>query len=342
MVYASTSNASNTLTLMANGRYAVQIPVTAETSGAKSPVEAGAVFGTELADVVSVYAQSDFTAGSDAESNSALTTRLASGMATSCWGNRYQAEALIRRQVPAVCAVSITGFGDAEMTRDQLVCLPISVGGKADIYVKTAMESRIYSCTANFVRMKGVSEEWTVNIPASAFPGCYRATAAKKDGSSYPVASQQVISGAEGTADQVLCITFLKDDLSAARTADTFDIVLEGQSDINTVADIFTSESLKPVTEDVRVISARPAFVNLTVYLSQYADNEDAIRAALSSAIDSSGFCGKLSLSELLTAALPCLVPGQKIWEIRSSVELWGFIRQVRTCFCGFRGFWAE
>lgn len=330
IAYATDSQLSNKLVELENGRYGITIPVTASTAGAMTPINQGDLVETELEDAVSVYAASDFTLGRDEESNLSLVSRLAEGLAVPCWGNRYHVNALIRQNVSTVTDVSVVGIGDEEMLRDRLTIFPVSVGGKADIYVKTRVETRIHTCSATYIARNGVNGVWQTSIPASVFPGCYRAVVARQNGNEYEITNETILND-EGTANQVRVIEFERDELilKDLGTSEDFEIVLIGQSDIQSITDIFENPEFMPITEDAMVISARPAWVTTTVTLSSRADNEEAISAAITDKINATGFCTKLPASELIRVILPCLTTDQQILGLTMTAEVWGFNNSV-------------
>lgn len=336
VVCTSDTTDGDVLQPLSNGRYGFILDVQAQEPGDTTTIAQGTEFDTELPDVVKCYAYADFIVGSEEEQNASLIARLASGMATPTWGNRYQIASLVRSNVESLTDISIVGFGDTEMTRDQTTMFPVSVGGKADIYVKTQVESRVVPVNASYIGTHGLNEVWQCNITPSMFPGCYRATSASIDGSVYSIAEQTVIDGVEGTSEQSLLIAIETDDLVAGvRTIGTlqqFDITLIGQSDIKTINDLFKDRSLMPLTEDARVLTARPAWVDVTLTLNKKGDNTADIAKAVTAYINSLGFDSKLPISEILKVVHPILTASQTVLEIGLSAEVWGADNHIYRC----------
>lgn len=324
---STTSSVYDQLTAAPDGTYTFTVHVIAVEAGTRAPVLAGDPLETTLGGVIRAYAERDFDPGKDAESNARVLTRLADGMATPCWGNRFQIAALIRNNVEDVTDISVIGFGDAEMTRDQLTVFPISVGGKADIYVKTALEYKTVTTTARYLGIEKGKERWSTIIPKETFPGFYRVTTVTKDNYAFPVTNETIINGMQYTAGQQVYLEFETDDLMLTRAVgeeETFDLTLTGQRNIQDIHDIFENRELMPLTEDALVRSAYPAWVTITLRLSTPQNNETAIQKAIASYIDSLGFTDQLLSSELTQVILPELLPTQRLLSLHMEAEVWG------------------
>lgn len=329
----SESERTPRFTKLSNGKFGYTLDVVAVEPGSINPVSKGDAFEFDLYNIESVYAASDFIDGNSEETNASLISRLAEGMATPCWGNRYNILSLLRSKCPFVVGASVIGYGDSEMIRDKTSIFPIAVGGCTDIYIKSKYEEKSYPVVATCIGRSGINDVWQCTIPADAHPGCWRASyAALDDGREYQVTSQFVISGIEGTSSQVLSLQFETDDLFvyAGKTEGTkeFKISLKGQQDFGAVSNVFEDRDLIPVSSDVRVITARPAWVTVTLKLSEYIQNQEEVMNAVSEYIASTRFDGKLPSSEILRVALP-LLDTAKILETHLSLEVWGFDNRI-------------
>lgn len=329
VVGSTSSENSERLEKVANDVYVYTIDVRAVEPGATPVVRKGCDFTTNLIDADKVVAACDFILGSNDESNASLMLRLKTGMATPCWGNRYQIEKMIKAEYPAVKHVSVVGFGDVEMSRDRITCFPISVGGCADVYIKTATTTISYPVYATRVRENG--SIWQATIPSFAMSGCYRATEATLDGNVYPVISQEVIGGREGTADQVLLVQFEKDDLTPVFTdgRKNFEITLTGQVQIDGVNSLLHQKNLMPITVDAEVKTARPAWVDVTLDISGSISDESGIKSTITDLINNTGFDGAFYSSEVIRAISPQLDSTQKIQSINLTAEIWGLNNEV-------------
>lgn len=328
VVVGSTSSASpDHLTRQEDGTFTYILPVSASEAGASVQILKGTKCSTSLEDILEAVAYEDFRVGTPEETNRELIARLADGMATPCWGNRHQIMSLIQSRVPETQNISVIGFGDPEMQRDRLTIFPVSVGGKADIYVKTASETRTVNLDCTFTGMSGIYEKWEVTIPQTVFPAAYRVLSAEKNGASYAISGQTLVSGIGFTAEQQLHAEFLVDDVSADRAVgdtETFAITLIGQTAVQGIHDLFQDPYLMPVTEDALVRSANPVWVDVTLSLTSQADNETEIKKAVTSAINATGFDGKLPASEITRAILPVLSGNQYLLSLHMASETWG------------------
>jgi len=97
--------------------------------------------------LVAAYANVDFTGGAAAETNTSLINRLSTGISSRTFSNRSTILGLLTDEFEDVTAASVVGMGDAEMTRDQRSLLPISSGGRADVYVRSAATPVTYKVT---------------------------------------------------------------------------------------------------------------------------------------------------------------------------------------------------
>jgi len=327
VVCSTTSNQTPRLTPAKDGTFLYNVSVTAETAGILTPVTAGDTLLTDLGTVTAAWAAEDFTPGRDEESNTAMISRLAEGMATPCWGNRFQIAALLRQKIDTLTGLSVIGFGDEEMTRDQLTIFPVSVGGKADLYVKTALEYQTVPLPAMFTGIRNGLEQWEVTVPAEVCPGCYRAVQASLENRTWPISEQTVIGGIGFTAGQILHLRFqTEDEALTGNVGDTktFDITFAGQKDVHTAQEIFDDRALMPVSEDALVRSAYPCWVSVTLQLSKDAGNEEELQHAAANYIDSTGFTGYILTSELIRVLHPLLADGQQIDSIHLTSETWG------------------
>lgn len=331
VVGSTSSENTDRLDKVSDSEYVYTIDIHAVDPGATPVVKRGTTFVTSLTDADQVVAATDFILGSNDESNASLMNRLKTGMATPCWGNRYQVEKMIKAEYPVVKHVSVVGFGDAEMLRDRITCFPVSVGGCADVYIKTAVTTLSYPIRATLVRTSGSNEVWQATIPAFAMSGCYRATEAVLDGNVYPVTYQEVIGGREGAADQVLLVEFEKDDLIPVLTdgRTNFDITLTGQVQIDGVNDLIHRKNLMPITVDAEVRTARPAWVDVTLAFSESLSDESEIKSTITDLINGTGFEGSFYASDVIRAISPQLTSTQKIQSINLTAEIWGLNNEV-------------
>jgi len=137
------------LTLRADGNYSLVVTAEAVESGTSGNIQ----IDTELTSqttfdtLVAAYANVDFTGGAAAETNTALINRLQTGISSRTFSNRSTILGLLNDEFDEVTAVSVVGMSDAEMSRDQRLLLPISSGGRADVYVRSSAAPVSYKAT---------------------------------------------------------------------------------------------------------------------------------------------------------------------------------------------------
>lgn len=348
-VYSSNSSVidedSLVLTPTKDGGYSCKIEVTAETTGSAGCIKKNSDLEiiTPITSLVRAYAAEDFVGGSDTETNAVMLNRFKSGLATPCWGNKYNIESLIRAETSHILDLAVAGYGDVEMTRDQLTLFPVSVGGKTDLYVKTAPYSSTITekLTANLQSIDGNVYTWSTFVPADILPGFWEITGIESE---LTEEEPDVVSGtlvSEGnysrnelvistedcffTVYQGREITFTTEPLRSVELWSSFDfnISLYGCPYIDEIHNIVTKDSLKPVSSDVIVRAPIPCDVYATIHLnynnsSALTDEQQlAIQNALSVYINNTGFNQTLLVSDLIPIVQNELVSGQKIAGIQ-------------------------
>ena len=172
---AVTSDQTRLISARADGTFAFTIPVTASTVGEASRVRRNTRFTSAPAipGVVDIFAMEDFSGGADQQTNADLIAQFNTGISPSTFSGRIQIEKLIRETVDSVRDVSITGFGDAEMIRDQHNLFGISQGGKADIWARTQDRPESKTFIKEAVLIDVDSKTWQVSVARDDAPGFY-------------------------------------------------------------------------------------------------------------------------------------------------------------------------
>lgn len=139
----TTPNSTQSLLLSrGNNRWEFNVPVTAVAAGVIGNVAVDTPFtiSPQPANVVSAYANGDFFGGRDEETNEELLERQQLGLAKPGTSSPSHIIAKLQQNTDISDAglYSIIGFGDPEMTRDSHGLLPISRGGKVDVYCRTS------------------------------------------------------------------------------------------------------------------------------------------------------------------------------------------------------------
>lgn len=134
--------------------YWVQMPVVAAEAGSVT-IEAGAVFAIPaISGLVSAVAASPASGGRDAETNEELVARAIASISPMSVATREGVDRFIRQTDPATLAVTVIGYGDAELARSRYNMFSISTPGMADVYVRTALAPHVeLLATRGFVRV---------------------------------------------------------------------------------------------------------------------------------------------------------------------------------------------
>jgi hypothetical protein len=359
-----TSDDDRVLVALQDGTYAFTVSVVADV--------AGAIAAVKRADTVAItpqplnytnsYAAVDFSTGGATETNAQLLDRFQEGIAAKAWSNRVTIAAMIKDTAAftAVTDVSVIGMSDAEMRRDQHSILPISVGGRSDIYVRSAQlpATTTKKITATFVAktldsVTGacVGGSWQIGVSASEIPGFYElsrvalTTAAATD-AGYEVTSI-VRSYDLGTADnapditsaqeaafskyQTAIIQFLDTDTDvtaavAGTTQVEYDVTFSHMPLIAELQDFCGGREVRNPAGDVLVKGAVPCFLSLNFTIKKPTTESDpdldAIKSALTLEINSLGFAQRLHASRVADVVSSLISSGSAL----SGIDMFGRI----------------
>lgn len=340
-IYSSNSSVIDSdsliLTPRKEGGYSCCVEVTAETAGSAGCIQKNSEFQivTPITSLLKAYATEDFIGGSDTETNAVMLNRFKSGLATPCWGNRYNIESLIRSETAHITDISVIGCGDIEMTRDQSTLFPVSLGGKADIYIKTAPYSATdtVKISANLFNIEGLVYTWSAIIPADSFPGFWKILSISNNDKELQGELISEVNESTGdisdsdcffTSYQSRIITFTTGPTGVDLYSNCdFDISLSGCPYIDEIQKIVSRDSLKPVSSDVVVRAPIPCEVYATVHLNynsteQLTDDQQlAIQTTIASYINNTGFNQPLLTSDLIPLVQAELTGNQKVAEIQ-------------------------
>lgn len=352
MVLNSTNTSSvvadRILTQLSNGNYGCTINVTATQIGTASCLKKGTELTTDdIYGLSTAIVYNDFYGGTDAETNYELITRLKSGIATKCWGNRVNIEALLRNNetLASMVDVSVIGMNDEEMLRDQMTLFPISLGGKVDIYVKTAPTTytESQSIYATLTASDLEYDYWTLIVPGTILPGFWRVVGIdylnetpKND--IVTLVEQSVISDtdtlsqqdASFTVHQSMQVSFktIRDPSLEQNANKPFNVTVMGLPSIDYVQDICNDRSIMPVSSDVLIKAAVPCITTVSMVIKQSKNNTVSestvatIKNIIASSINNKGFTGYLTVSELTDAIQGLLGSSQNV----ASVQLSGVV----------------
>lgn len=164
------------------GQYSFTINIDAVDVGSAGNVIRGlqVVPDQPPASFAQAYVQTDFTGGTDVSTNQELVTALAAGLAIGAWSNRINIQSLITKQEEFSTInpnnISIIGFGDPEMIRDQHAIWPGAQGGRSDLYLRSQplYQNIAFTKTATLIAKVGPVGTWQFGIGRDDAPGFYR------------------------------------------------------------------------------------------------------------------------------------------------------------------------
>tara|TARA_Y100001973_G_C5208638_1_gene343600 strand:- start:3413 stop:5071 length:1659 start_codon:yes stop_codon:yes gene_type:complete len=324
-----------------NGLYAFSVPVVASSAGLIADVKRGntVIVSPTPLHFSSAHASNDFTSGTNAETNAELMVRFQEGIAAQAWSNRTNITSMIKSNATfsSVSDTSIIGMSDAEMVRDQHSILPISLGGRTDIYVRSAqtLATTTKQITATFVEEitnsttgACVGGKWQFGLGRTEIPGFYEVTRAALTTAAATDTGYEAVSIVRdfdlGDDDFIPDINTAKEaafskyqtaivqildtdtDVSSAvagSTQQSYDITFSHMPLIAELQDFCGGRDVRNPAGDVLVKGAIPCFLslNFTVRKSatEAAPNLDAIREALAIEVNSLGFSGHLHASRI-------------------------------------------
>ncbi len=166
-----------------DGKFEFTITVVADTTGSSSKLLAGTalVITAPLAGMVSAFVASDFSGGSNRETNAQLLARVSQGIAAKLLAGPEHIQATIANQFPGT-TVGVVGVGSVLMTRDRDNLFGISQGAKQDLYCRTTSFPASKTLTIDGTVTNGTAKTVILSIPYVDGVGVYRVTAIRPAG----------------------------------------------------------------------------------------------------------------------------------------------------------------
>lgn len=345
---ATITSASDQALVPSGSFYTFTVPLRTAAPGAASvPLGTAVVPDQPPPGFVSAYVAADFTGGQDPQSPSDMVASLLPGVAARTWSNRMTITAMLKAQ-PAlanVAGLSIIGAGAPELSRARRGALPVPVGGKCDVYVRSAsaLDRTTLPVTATLLSTSDAGGTWRFAIGAGAVSGPYfvegvfPANATSLVGGFPPASTTRgfdlssaspapdVINATEAafTAYATMIVTFVDAITPTAALAPgataAYTAVVAGSSLVNAAQTFLADPMNASPGTDVVVRGAVPCVVNVaaTVYAPASASvNTEAVAAAMAGAVGGMGVGGRLYASALTTAAAPLLPPGAAFGDV--------------------------
>jgi len=300
-----------------DGTYTLSVPVVATDTGSTYLLRKGQqiTWETPASTYINSYAESDFTGGTDTQTNEELISELNLGITTPVMAGRQNIYSLIREFYPQIEAVSTIGYGDAEMLRDSHNLFAIKTGGKADIYTKTRVKPETKTFDIECTLLDRYNKIFQLHIIKDIYPGFYFISSiVPTDVDSY-LGSLEILQDVRGidTSDMPYPIPDMEGTIESAYTrfqtaivqftdpeADLTDVVVGdkliyrvgilGMPDVDTIQDYISGRDRRPVQGDYLVKAPVPISVAVSVEI-QYVlgDKEvdvDAAKTAIVNAVN--------------------------------------------------------
>jgi len=359
----ATAENDRVLAERADGNYSFSIDLVAVEPGLSGMLKRGtaltASFG--IRNLVTIFVASDFSGGTETETNAQLLTRLPEGIASRTLTGSTNIAGVIRDAYPNTQAISTLGYGDSEMIRDRHSILPISLGGRVDCYVQTAELplDNLITKEATLIAKYGGIGTWQTSFTRDEYAGFYDIvriapeTAVETAGSLQLVSDIRSFNAAgllglltpdiETAAEaaysryQTATVVFYDNvtDHSTLTVGDTADysITVRGMPYIAGVQALLAARDIRNAAGDVLVKAPIPCFTRLSFILEAKPGatlpDYTEIQQNLARYVNSLGFVGRLSASALTAIIYESLPSSITV----SAIDMFGQIRRPAGTF---------
>lgn len=309
--------------------WAFVIDLVADEAGIDGNVSKNTVFSIDsvLPQISNATAYTDFSGGSDTETNTQLIARLNQGISNASLGNRQSIRALVLNNYPAVRDISIIGAADVEMRRDQHNTLGVSSYGKSDIYLRT----NTLPITSTMVKTATLQDaalgSWTITFGRDEAPGAYTVRKVSLLENTSPLDIESLtrsiddtevdgldftpaMTGAEGvfTRYQTMTVTFTYEN-DEYEQGDTLDVNVDVMSMplIDSISDFILDRQYRHTSGDYLVKAAIPCLVSVGINIvlgpGDPTPDTGAIKSAIASAVNALDFqSNTLSIDTIISA----------------------------------------
>lgn len=343
-----------------DGTFEFSIPATAADVGEVGNARAGAKFTPDIPPqrFVTAFATNDFIGGKLTETNEQMLDRMLDGIPAKVTAGRLNISALVKDQAvfADVRNLSIIGFADEEMTRDQHWIWPGSGGGRIDIYARNDILPQTITIkkTAQLIQVGAGVSTWQFSLDRDDVPGFYEVTGIRRtedptDVDGFLVTSDvrsyhfdddtwkpdiQTVSEAVYTRYQTAIIQF-EDDLTtitpALETAgeQEYTITVLAQPYIREMQEFLGGYDHRHLAADILVKGAVPCFISVNCDIIKASDETapdiEEIKTALVNRVNSFGFVGVLYASQITDVIHDYLTGTQAVGK----VDLLGRVRRI-------------
>lgn len=316
-----------------DGTYEFTVPATAEDVGESANVRINTKFTPEPPPprFVTSFSTDDFIGGTSAESNDQLIQRMEDGIPAKVTAGRLNISALVRSQpvFADMKNLSIIGYGDPEMERDQHWIFPVSGGGRIDIYCQmdALPKTTTVKKLARLIEKRTNDSIWQFTIGRDDAPGFYEVSAVRRLADPTDIAGMEIIYDARNwdfdddqwrpdiltnieaayTRYQTAIIRFIDNLTPVADLTDgmeqEFNVGLLSQPFVGDLQEFLGGIDHRSLTSDILVKSAVPCFLSINFDIikdaSESAPDTDAIRVAIADRVNNLNFPGVLYASQI-------------------------------------------
>lgn len=337
--------------------WSFNVPVVAVTPGLLAEIKRGnpVSLSRKLLHFSSAHASNDFNSGGAVETNDQLLARFQEGVAAKAWSNRVTTTAMIQDQdaFTSVSDISIIGMNDAEMRRDQHSILPISFGGRSDLYIKSAQTSATITHRLNATYMDDYDggSYWQIGVTRDLAPGFYEVarvalTTASAADTGYEITADvrgfdlsndgfpPDITTAEEAAYskyQTAVIQFSDTDtdvtsLTKSSSTQLYDVTFKYMPLIDALQNYVNGREVRNPAGDILVKGAVPAFMVVNFTIRKRAQDPvpdlDAIKNAVVLEINSLGFQKSIHASQIADVVHSQLAPSLAVTDIDMFIRI--------------------
>lgn len=328
--------------------WSITINVVATAVGSAGNVSRGtaATPAANPINFVQAFATSDFAGGTDPQTNQQLLARLASGLACQTWSNRTTILSFLQNlasvappalDYPTLQGISVIGFMDPEMIRDRHSLWPVSGGGRADLYARTALtyQTVTVSKVATLVGINGSQGTWQFGLTKDDAPGYYEVAGVQlptNSATTFPITTDNrsldltatgwkpdLVNLVEGIYSRYQAGVYqFVDTITNAQgmvvgtTQQTYNVLVRAMPQIGQMQDMWNRSANRPTMGDVLVKAPIPAFTTVTCTLNvpaTLAVSTAAVQQAIATAINQLPFGTSLA-SSYLNQVIHNAVPG--------------------------------
>lgn len=282
---------------------------------------------------IEAYVYNDIYGGVSEESNENLIKRIILSSSSPSWSHKKSIQSLLFREFPDdLKAVSVIGYGDPGMLRDQNITWPGPNGGKIDVYVKTDNYYRtiVADLNATLINKIGAIGVWQTIIDKTKAPGFYFIKNIKRktniSGPSSSITSEilNIDLSTDSNYDfipeinnpiygvfspfQVAVVQFQDPGLDVSTmsigTVKEYTFEMMVMPEIDKIQKFASSNEFRPVSYDVLIKAPIPLeiFASFTLQIKKgtQAPNTDKIKISVANEINKINFSNRVPASKII------------------------------------------